>query len=404
MIAHTRKILIYRSSLSASLIMPLSFAEMAAKNVVDHSNSTPIHSLNQLRSGERILVVDAGAFIHKQALPTDDSVSLLTTSGVLKEVRDPSSRLHVALLPQTLKERVPTADSIRFVREFATKTGDGGFLSANDVGILALAVTVARESGVAIRERPVLSAADAAAQERAQAFRWNPEKEDEAENSDKDGSSSSDDGEWITVQNFSKLKSAEEVKTSEEKLEGVFLVTGDYSVQNVSLQMGIPVLSYEGLRIRSVKQWGLLCVACWNISRDTQRAFCPSCGTDAIRRVAITTDAEGKVALAGGRPRRPQLKGTIYSIPKRKGGRDPNRLILAEDELMIGGRDRALKREQRQFAKVLEERLAIGGDNDDFSLARNGSLTAFAHAPKVVAGYGRRNPNAGNFRRPASKK
>ena len=99
-----------------------SFAAMAAKA------PPQVQSLNQLKVGDRTLVVDAGAFIHKQALPTDPTVALVTTSGVLKEVRDPASRLHVALLPQALQTRVPTADATRFVRDFANKTGDGGFL------------------------------------------------------------------------------------------------------------------------------------------------------------------------------------------------------------------------------------------------------------------------------------
>ena len=361
----------------------------------------------------QVVVVDAGALIHKQRLD-ELTAKLYTTSGIMREVRDPASRRFVSLLPAQIAEKAPTAEDIKVVRDFATKSGDVGFLSGNDIGLIALAVGLARENSVELRERPVTSSHQATAAARAESYTWTPERvpvlkqsqeeETACDNEEEDDVESSDsEGGWVTPENYSALKSGggvDAVEMEDEKFV-VSVMSGDYSVQNVCLQIGLGVVSYENLRIRSVKQWGLMCVACWNITRDTQKAFCPSCGNDSVRRVAITTDAQGQVAIAGGRPRRPQLKGTIFSIPKNRGGRDPNRPIFAEDEIFIGGRHRDLRRKARHFEKELEEKLALGKDDDAFVFAQGQS---FSGAPKLVAGYGRRNPNANNFKRPTSRK
>ena len=249
-----------------------------------------------------IVVVDAGALIHKQRLDELDS-KLYTTSGIIREVRDPSSRQHIQLLPTKIVEKVPTVEDMKSVRDFATKSGDIGFLSANDIGLIALAACLARENSSTIRCTPVSRTDQATAAARAEAYTWTPEK-----TKDEDG-----EGGWVTSENYAQLTAAETgVDSNAEVPENVISVmTGDYSVQNVCLQMGLGVLSYENLRIRTVKQWGLMCVACWTLTRDTTRAFCPSCGIDTVRRVSITTNATGEVQLAGCRPRRPQLKGTI---------------------------------------------------------------------------------------------
>ena len=367
---------------------------------------------NFFMSQDTFVIVDAGAFIHKQRLDTLES-KLYTTSGILKEVRDPASRRHVSIMPANVIEKVPTVEDIRIVRDFATKSGDVGFLSSNDIAIIALANAVARENGVTLRSAPVTNSHQAAAQIGAQNYTWTPEKRvikgdqpmdeqldlEDSDSQISESESESDDGEggWVTPENYADLKSNVAGVSTEVESARVSVMSGDYSVQNVCLQMGLGVLSYENLRIRSVKQWGLLCVACWGLTRDTQKAFCPKCGNDSIRRVSVLTNAEGEVTLAGGRPRRPQLKGTIFSIPKHRGGRDPNRPIFAEDEIYLGGRDRDLRRRQKQFEKELEERLTLGND-EGFGFMNGIS----AGAPKLVAGYGRRNQNANNFKRPGA--
>ena len=45
-------------------------------------------------------------------------------------------------------------------------------------------------------------------------------------------------------------------------------VTTDFSMQNVMMQMGLSVISVDGLLIRAAKQWVLRCMACFKGEYD----------------------------------------------------------------------------------------------------------------------------------------
>lgn len=89
------------------------------------------------------IVLDAGPIIKNE--PSVSSLliqaeSLVTTPAVISEIRDVTarSRVETTLLPfLTLREPRPT--SVRFITDFARKTGDLPVLSRPDVQILALA-------------------------------------------------------------------------------------------------------------------------------------------------------------------------------------------------------------------------------------------------------------------------
>jgi len=42
-------------------------------------------------------------------------------------------------------------------------------------------------------------------------------------------------------------------------------VTTDFSMQNVMMQMGLSVVSVDGMLIRAAKQWVLRCMACFKV-------------------------------------------------------------------------------------------------------------------------------------------
>ncbi|PGH07310.1 RNA-binding protein NOB1 [Blastomyces parvus] len=71
------------------------------------------------------------------------SHALITTPAVISEIRDPAarSRIETLYLP-FLTQRTPKPESIKFVGEFARKTGDRAVLSRQDLEILALAYEV----------------------------------------------------------------------------------------------------------------------------------------------------------------------------------------------------------------------------------------------------------------------
>ncbi|KAF3448546.1 hypothetical protein FNV43_RR09259 [Rhamnella rubrinervis] len=114
----------------------------------------------------------------------------------------------------------------------------------------------------------------------------------------------------------------------------VACVTGDFAMQNVLLQMGLRLVAPGGMQIRQLHRWILKCHACYTVTAEIGRIFCPKCGNGGtLRKVAVTVGENGIVVAA----RRPRitLRGTKFSLPLPQGGRDAitKNLILREDQL-----------------------------------------------------------------------
>lgn len=239
------------------------------------------------------------------------------------------------------------------------------------------------------------------------AFNHSTVVNDTEENEDSDN----DDG-WVTVENIRRLNNVVEGEADEEEdLPGttVAIASTDYSVQNVSIQMGLKALSCDGFRIRNVKMWGKICRGCFHSTRETDKIFCPKCGNATLDRVPITLDAEGRMIVHDGRRRKRNLRGTIYNIPKYKGGhgRATKNIMLAEDEIYIGGRDRQIKYQQKLAEKQRVINDPFANDTLDGWCARHVTgtgRTVNSNPHQVTHGYGRKNPNANNFRQGKFKK
>ncbi|KEP60004.1 UNVERIFIED_CONTAM: Nin one binding (NOB1) Zn-ribbon family protein [Hammondia hammondi] len=215
-----------------------------------------------------------------------------------------------------------------------------------------------------------------------------------------------DDGEgtWITPENFQRVKRGMEgVRSSAREEALVACMTTDYSIQNVLLHMGLEVVTIDGLAVRSVKTWALICRACHFVSREVTRLFCPKCGQHAVDRVPVTLGEDGFVVHDNRKKK--STRGNIHSLPKPRGGRHEKQLILAEDQLMMGGRDRLLRHQQRLWEA---EKAAHNPFSEDFafdaasawhmrSRTRTGKLAAGTHAPRVVVGLGPGNPNSNRW-------
>ncbi|KAF2297793.1 hypothetical protein GH714_002967 [Hevea brasiliensis] len=114
----------------------------------------------------------------------------------------------------------------------------------------------------------------------------------------------------------------------------VACVTSDFAMQNVLLQMGLQLLAPGGMQIRQLHRWILKCHACYTVTAEIGRMFCPKCGNGGtLRKVAVTVSENG-IILADRRPRI-TLRGTKFSLPLPQGGRDAiaKNLILREDQL-----------------------------------------------------------------------
>lgn len=423
---------------------------------------------------DRVVVVDAGAVIHGAKFE-GFSGRAVTTTGVYREIKDKQAQARAARLPFEIETKEPTPADIAFVKSFAKETGDLGFLSANDIEIMALTYMLQRETGETshLKSKPDIPKIDAS----SVAFSWGPSRDHfktfakKADAAAENASEEADDG-WETVKSKKAFKGRsvkpqetpepsqiqdvpsqieenveektnEPEKTVSEVLEAcvesdwdddwsedgseagewitpenlhrmdvavghednvkVACITGDYSAQNVLLQIGLSVLTFDGYAIKNVKIWGLVCRGCFHFTRDSTRQFCEKCGNNTVQRVPITVDADGKVTMHHNPHRRRNLKGTIYDIPKAKGGRRDPGLILCEDQMMMSGRDKMLKRQQKIYDK---DRQMRGLDSDvvitqgwHFRQTNAAGRMLDVSAPKMKVGYGRRNPNANNFRR-----
>ena len=160
------------------------------------------------------------------------------------------------------------------------------------------------------------------------------------------------------------------------------------------------------MRLTKVKRFKLLCKACFKLNLDVEKQFCDFCGGHTLRKVSVFINEDGKVTFFDNPKRKINLRGTIYSIPKAKGGRNNNDLILREDELMMG--ERAIKIKQLEKEKLKQERAIkntlegnywAGGQGYTAGVssllyengAKGGNKNRNVNDFKI--GYGRKNPN-----------
>ncbi|KAI9047262.1 hypothetical protein LZ554_008714 [Drepanopeziza brunnea f. sp. 'monogermtubi'] len=154
-----------------------------------------------------------------------------------------------------------------------------------------------------------------------------PEVEEVIE-SDSEGS----DGEgWITPSNIKKVqaKADKNFKTNDKEDQNmqVAVITTDFAMQNVILRMNLNLLSSGLQRIRQLKTWVLRCHACFAITKDMARQFCPKCGKDTLMRTSCSTNKDGKVFVHLKKNMQWNTRGNVYSIPKPVAGTSNGKLV-----------------------------------------------------------------------------
>ncbi|GAA5978898.1 hypothetical protein JCM10908_002726 [Rhodotorula pacifica] len=182
------------------------------------------------------------------------------------------------------------------------------------------------------------------------------------------------------------------------------VLTGDYAMQNVALQMGLNVLGSGGKRVREVRTWVLRCHACFKLCKNPDKRFCPSCGGATLLRTSITY-----VPVS---PQNPQgyilhlksnynyrLRGTQYSLPNpkvgRAGGVQQAAPVVREDqkEWIRGVKSAEVRRnkEERALQKALlndeeRKRLVPAGGAGSYAVSASGTAAGwFAQAGTLEA-------------------
>uniref|UniRef100_A0A061S2A5 RNA-binding protein NOB1 n=1 Tax=Tetraselmis sp. GSL018 TaxID=582737 RepID=A0A061S2A5_9CHLO len=112
-------------------------------------------------------------------------------------------------------------------------------------------------------------------------------------------------------------------------------VTADFAMQNVLLQMGLRLATPDGRRVRKMQTWVLRCSACRTVTREVHKVFCPQCGNASLDKVELTVGPDGSEQF--GVRKKHNLRGTKYSLPKPRGGKNSKDPILREDVLLAKG-------------------------------------------------------------------
>ncbi|KAI3681941.1 hypothetical protein L2E82_50250 [Cichorium intybus] len=174
----------------------------------------------------------------------------------------------------------------------------------------------------------------------------------------------------------------------------VACVTGDFAMQNVILQMGLRLVAPGGMQIRELHRWILKCHACFKVTMEIGRIFCPSCGNGGtLRKVAVTVGENGAIIAA----RRPRIsvRGTKFSLPLPQGGRDAitKNPILREDQLP----QRFLHPKNKKKNKEVDD---IFATNEMFTHHTDKKAPLQPPVRKAMAVFsGKRNPNDNHYSR-----
>ena len=291
---------------------------------------------------------------------------LVTTPSVLAEIRNEEARTRVETLYRPFLElRTPKPESLKFVKDFARKTGDGAVLSQTDFEVLALAYDLECERNGGdwrLRNSPGQKRVNGSPPERPKAEEkqeetvieknFTDEEQDVEEITDavegvklaaepeqrthdtsadpevlpvpdlveEEDSANSDEG-WITPSNIKKRQAKDDAvdqsSKSQPKTLQVATMTGDFAIQNVLLQINLNLLSTKTCkRISQIKQFILRCHACFSTCKDMSKQFCPRCGKPTLTRVSCTTNDKGEVKLHLKANMQWNNRGNVYSIPK----------------------------------------------------------------------------------------
>nr|CAB3445298.1 unnamed protein product [Digitaria exilis] len=174
----------------------------------------------------------------------------------------------------------------------------------------------------------------------------------------------------------------------------VACVTSDYAMQNVILQIGLRLLAPGGMQIRQMHRWVLRCHACYKVTQEVGKIFCPKCGNGGTLRKVSVTVGENGITMASRRPRI-TLRGTKFSLPMPQGGRDAitKNPILREDQLP----QKVLHPTSKKSSKKEDDFLGV---DDIFSHSGDKKAPLKPPVRKALAMFsGKRNPNDNHFSR-----
>ncbi|KAL1123923.1 hypothetical protein AAG570_001693 [Ranatra chinensis] len=322
----------------------------------------------------KYLVADTSAFIRNAQLQYIGE-NVITLPEVVNEVKCNRQLKRLVVLPYDLVIKDAFTEDIAFITQFSKKTGDYPSLSATDIKVMALAYRLEREHvgtehlksapemtksveptqhsmakptdtvGFYLPDKVELDLSEdkdveVEAADLVRRIRSGEGKDEDNESGISDGEELSgeegegDDHGWITPANLKKAKRVMGGADVEERPVTVACLTTDFAMQNVLKQIGLNVVSVDGMLIKRVKTYILRCYACFKTTSVMTKVFCPKCGNKTLKRVAVTVDDDGKQTIHINFRRPLTARGKRYSLPMPKGGKHALNPILCEDQRM----------------------------------------------------------------------
>ncbi|XP_072385609.1 RNA-binding protein NOB1 [Diabrotica undecimpunctata] len=355
---------------------------------------------NNLLKPVSYLVVDTTAFIQNAPLQ-DVGEKMVTCPEVVDEIKNKRQLRRLVVLPYDLIVQDVFPENVSLITEFSKKTGDYPSLSATDIKVMALTYQLHKEkSGTeGLRIEPVMQKAEVTTENKT--LEMNPDvtgfylpgktqksednkagddqEEDteeidqniegldkldtndvdniltpvkdveksesgDSENSIEFEDDSDDDSGWITPSNVKSAKQQLNSEIMEENHVEVSCMTTDFAMQNVLRQMNLNVSALDGRLIKQLRTYILRCYACFKTTSVMTNKFCPKCGNNTLKKVAVSLDAQGKMQIHINSKRPLTGRGKKYSLPRIKGGKHPNNPVLVADQPMPDNRPTRLAR------------------------------------------------------------
>lgn len=159
-----------------------------------------------------------------------------------------------------------------------------------------------------------------------------------------DGDQDDDNNGWITPSNIHIAKRQFHSDLMETKHVTVACMTTDFAMQNVLKQMNLNVAALDGRLIKQLRTFILRCYTCFKTTSIMDKKFCPKCGNNTLKKVAVSLDKNGKLKIHINRRHPLTARGKKFSLPKIRGGKHPNNPILVADQPMPDNKPTRLAR------------------------------------------------------------
>jgi len=185
--------------------------------------------------------------------------------------------------------------------------------------------------------------------------------EEGEENSDEEEEEEDDDECWVTPENLHAFPTTDEVEHLEEDEDqqiedhpDIACMTGDFAMQNVLRQIGLPVIGVDGKLIRRTRCYVLRCHTCFHVTHIMDKLFCPRCGNMTMKRVAMTTNEDGSQQLwISSKPL--SARGLKFQLPKPRGGPHAVKPLLTADQRFPHQRAKMNRKLDLQNAQCIDD-------------------------------------------------